>query len=251
MTDFFQNPWTDRQPEKGFTLVELAIVLMIIGLLIGGILRGQEVYQNASIVATIKDVQALDTAVISFQNNYSALPGDILNPTSRIANCTGRCTMSGDGNNMIGPIATAAGFDYVGAVENNTFWLHLAKTKLITKVDPDSDWTSGATQQASYPLTPIGGSYWVAYYNHPAGALYPQAISGHWLVIVARRAGGASLQYIIPVNTLAKIDLKMDDGKPWMGTARLNGLGCNVALTATEYDMNNVTPCTFMFQTVY
>ena len=62
---------------KGFTLIELAIVLVIIGLLIGGILAAQSMIETAKINAQIKQLQQLDITTQNFLGKYNRLPGDI------------------------------------------------------------------------------------------------------------------------------------------------------------------------------
>ena len=59
----------NRTSQSGFTLVELAIVLMIIGLLIGGILRGQELMENARVTSTIQQTKAYDGATTTFRDS--------------------------------------------------------------------------------------------------------------------------------------------------------------------------------------
>jgi prepilin-type N-terminal cleavage/methylation domain-containing protein len=62
--------------QKGFTLVEIAIVLVIIGLLIGGILKGQSMIENAKVKRLAKDIEGVRVAVMTFQDRYNMLPGD-------------------------------------------------------------------------------------------------------------------------------------------------------------------------------
>lgn len=62
--------------QKGFTLVEIAIVLVIIGLLIGGVLKGQSMIYNAKVKRLVKDMEGMRAAVLVFQDRYGALPGD-------------------------------------------------------------------------------------------------------------------------------------------------------------------------------
>lgn len=62
--------------EKGFTLVEIAIVLVIIGLLIGGVLKGQTMIQNAKIKRVVKSADELRAAVYTFYDKYGVFPGD-------------------------------------------------------------------------------------------------------------------------------------------------------------------------------
>ncbi|MFH2045904.1 MAG: prepilin-type N-terminal cleavage/methylation domain-containing protein [Pseudomonadota bacterium] len=62
--------------QKGFTLVEIAIVLVIIGLLIGGILKGQEMIQNARVKRVVKQADEMRAAYMTFLDKYGQLPGD-------------------------------------------------------------------------------------------------------------------------------------------------------------------------------
>ena len=65
-----------RNNEKGFTLVEIAIVLVIIGLLIGGVLKGQAMIQNAKVKRVVKSADELRAALYTFYDKYGAYPGD-------------------------------------------------------------------------------------------------------------------------------------------------------------------------------
>ncbi len=69
--------------QGGFTLVEIAIVLVIIGLLLGGILKGQEMITQAKIKNVINDFNGVTVAVTSYQDRYRAIPGDDQNATTR------------------------------------------------------------------------------------------------------------------------------------------------------------------------
>jgi prepilin-type N-terminal cleavage/methylation domain-containing protein len=88
--------------QKGFTLIEIAIVLVIIGLLIGGVLKGQSMIQNAKVKRLAKDIEGIQTAVITFQDRYGQLPGDESNTTTPPGD-----TNNGNGNGLI---AEAAGW---------------------------------------------------------------------------------------------------------------------------------------------
>jgi prepilin-type N-terminal cleavage/methylation domain-containing protein len=67
---------TSFKNQKGFTLIEIAIVLVIIGLLIGGVLKGQSMIQNAKVKKLVNDVDGLRAAALTFQDRYGMLPGD-------------------------------------------------------------------------------------------------------------------------------------------------------------------------------
>ena len=110
--------------EAGFTLVEIAIVLVIIGLLLGGILKGQEMITQAKIKNAINDFNGVTVAVTSYQDRYRALPGDDGNATTR---WTTQNPASGNGDGVIAGKynATVAGAAPVTAEESNLFWQHL------------------------------------------------------------------------------------------------------------------------------
>ncbi len=65
-----------RQRQQGFTLVEIAIVLVIIGLLLGGVLKGQEMIENSKIKSVVNDMKAIQVAYNGYVDRYKAIPGD-------------------------------------------------------------------------------------------------------------------------------------------------------------------------------
>jgi len=83
----------------------LAIVMTIIGLLIGGILKGQMLMQNARVTAEVAEVKAISAADTTFKDMYSAVPGDMPNAGTRLVgcgaapgtNCTPAAAFAGDG----------------------------------------------------------------------------------------------------------------------------------------------------------
>jgi len=82
--------------QKGFTLIEIAIVLVIIGLLIGGVLKGQSMIQNAKVKRLVKDAEGITAAVIAFQDRYGQLPGDESSTTTPPGD-----TNNGDGDGLV------------------------------------------------------------------------------------------------------------------------------------------------------
>ncbi|PKO83778.1 MAG: prepilin-type cleavage/methylation domain-containing protein [Betaproteobacteria bacterium HGW-Betaproteobacteria-11] len=65
-----------RNRQSGFTLVEIAIVLVIIGLLLGGVLKGQELINSAKVKNIISDIRNVSVFIYGYQDKYKALPGD-------------------------------------------------------------------------------------------------------------------------------------------------------------------------------
>src|SRR5512145_2640915 len=98
---------------QGFTLVEIAIVLVIIGLLLGGILKGQEMITQAKIKNVIADMTGVSAAMYGYQDRYRALPGDDANAT-RWAGAN-----PGNGNGIIEGVYLAVNG------ESAEFWGHL------------------------------------------------------------------------------------------------------------------------------
>src|ERR1017187_10122680 len=84
--------------KAGFTLVELSIVLVIIGLIIGGVLVGRDLISAAEVRAQISQIEKYQTAVNTFRDKYGYLPGDIPEPTASQYGFAARATDQGEGD---------------------------------------------------------------------------------------------------------------------------------------------------------
>ncbi len=133
--------------QKGFTLVEIAIVLVIIGLLLGGVLKGQEIITNARLKNAVNVVNGISAAYYSYIDRYGAIPGDDELPKSHIGCGTDNTAAdgAGDGNGSI----TGDTFNDT-AGETNKLWRHLRGAGLI-KGD------GNCSQVATIPKHPWGG----------------------------------------------------------------------------------------------
>lgn len=112
--------------KSGFTLVELAIVIVITGLLVGGVLAGQELIKQAEIIKAASDINDMVLSKNVFQTKYGQLPGDFDKATSFFPDCVidtpnlMLCNGDGDGT-----------FWSIGQKEDNYYWHHLSLSGLI------------------------------------------------------------------------------------------------------------------------
>jgi prepilin-type N-terminal cleavage/methylation domain-containing protein len=113
--------------QSGFTLIEIAIVLVIIGLLLGGVLKGQEMIENSRIKAVVADMRGVSAAYNSYVDRFRAIPGDETAATLTARGWLG--TAGGNGNGVLA-ITTAQTFTNGG--EQAAFWRSLRAAGFTT-----------------------------------------------------------------------------------------------------------------------
>lgn len=234
----------------GFTLVELAIVMTIIGLLIGGVLKGQELIENAEVTATLAQVKGYTAAFTTFRDTYTGFPGDFSNARSQLPNCAAATNCNnGNGDLSVGAITTPwDGNKGAITTENTQFWKHLANANLISGIDPGS--ATVAIGQ-SMPAAKIGGGFGVVN-TIPVGDVAD--MNG----LMLRLQGCANCSSVeatgIPALTpaqAAQMDRKMDDGKPFSGIIRASANGSPPAggCEGTDYNEGKTNKfCVLYFQ---
>ena len=216
----------NMRAQAGFTLVELAIVMIIIGLLIAGVLKGQALIGNAKVTAQVAQVKSIDAATSTFRDMYAALPGDITNPPARIANCAALpCSFLGNGDGSVG--VAAANFAGVPVGETLAYFPQLSAADLMTGINPVLALTWGG----DFPQAKINGGLHV---GTLAGGAVPTAglgiaaanvLGGLYLALHNTPGGAVSgAAGAITANEAARVDTKIDDGVPTSGSVFPAGL---------------------------
>lgn len=242
-----------RAENSGFTLVELALVLAIIGLLAGGVVGGQVLIQRSKISGVMNDIGKYRAAFNQFQVQYQALPGDYLDATEQWGTdaVTGGCaapapvaadrvpkkaTCNGNGNNFIGN-PTVSGEPY-------RLWQHLSNAGLIEgSFTGVTDAAGGFNPGENMPAGSIEGS---GFMISTSGAT-----SGHVLffdqgvqteMMFGKKASGSwPSNPVLTATEQKNIDSKMDDGRPGLGYVRSLKSGCATTTvnSTAEYNLGN------------
>ena len=210
-----------KRNQSGFTLIEIAIVLVIIGLLLGGVLKGTEMINQAKIKNAIADFNGIQAAYYGYQDRFRVLPGDDSGATAR----WGAGVASGDGNGILNQLynnALAAAALPTGANENNLFWQHMRAAGFIPGP------TTGS-ESGRQPTNALSGMLGVE--TAPGGAVASGlGLSG--LIICSAN---------LPAKIAMAVDTQLDDGDAKTGQVRgqLQTGGQNPATKGTPVVADN------------
>ena len=197
---------TSRRNQSGFTLVEIAIVLVIIGLLVGGVLKGREMITNAKIKRIETDFSGVSAAMFAYQDRYGVLPGDDPAAATRFSG-TWRGADNGNGNGNI-----SGGWNSTNnGSESRKIWKHLRGAGLIAGPVDNTD--------ASYqqPSNSFGGLVGID--------LNLFNLSGHNIVFGE-----------IPGDIAQILEARGDDGVPSRGSIQSHNSQTTYAID-TRYDV--------------
>lgn len=203
-----------KSHQKGFTLVEIAIVLVIIGLLMGGVLKGQELINSAKVKNLANDFRSISSFVYAYQDRFRALPGDDNAAVGHVAGVlattpaglVGNARISGNWNSV------------VQTDETYLFWQHVRLAGLATG-------------------TPVIGNNEYIPRNAEGGAI---GITGDPILTAPSTPWPANF-YICSTGIQGRfarqLDTTLDDGNTITGTVRVIANGA-----ATQADATQLTP---------
>ncbi|MGV0005433.1 MAG: prepilin-type N-terminal cleavage/methylation domain-containing protein [Candidatus Porifericomitaceae bacterium WSBS_2022_MAG_OTU9] len=209
----FTKGYRTGREECGFTLVELAMVLMVVGLLLGGLFKGQQLLLSARVHNMVAGARAMEAAYNAFFDRYHYIPGDMPDAVAvrlGAAAQTGS-QYGGDGNGRLGD----GNFR-----EASALWHQLASAGFIL-----GSYSAGATDAASYvasgvaPDNPFGGRMMIALLDEYL------SVDGNSVARVALVFGHG-----LPAAAARMLDEKLDDGRPATGRVRASsngGVGAN------------------------
>lgn len=157
-----------QRSQSGFTLIEIAIVLVIIGLLLGGVLKGQEMVNSAKVKNLAGDLRAIPLFIYGYQDKFKALPGDDINTGSHL---TGAKIPSGPSTHTLGNGIIEGAWDSKAIDDENVlFWQHIRLAGLATGSTDFADDTKAGlptnaeggrigVQMNPTPITGLSGTY--------------------------------------------------------------------------------------------
>jgi prepilin-type N-terminal cleavage/methylation domain-containing protein len=183
-----------KRNQSGFTLIEIAIVLVIIGLLLGGVLKGQELINSAKVKNFGTDFRNIPIYIYGYQDKFRALPGDDLAAASHV----GSTIANGNGNGVM-----SGNWDSTTVNDESVlFWAHVRLAGLATG---STTVPASLTRTDPYfPLNSVGGRIGIE-----SGSANPpiQGLSGSYYIC----SEGILGRFVI------QLDFQMDNGDPATG----------------------------------
>lgn len=242
------GPTAFSRGRGGFTLIEMSIVILVIGVIVGGILVGRDLIHAAELRSVVRQIQQYDTAVMTFKDKYRCLPGDCpaamdfgLGDAScamAIPACDQQYQYANAGCNGNGDDTLYNAGGWFHCPEHLNLWYHLRQSALI------ADKADGRTLNGSGSVTTRASVFGV---SAPATRLRnvgifvgnPIGPDANRYVIGLSYNGAFFEPELYPVEAF-HLDTKLDDGRPASGRVRISMgtlLGCGNDASFTTYNV--------------
>ncbi|HEU5047732.1 MAG TPA: prepilin-type N-terminal cleavage/methylation domain-containing protein [Rickettsiales bacterium] len=238
----------------GFTLIELSIVLVIIGLIVGGILTGAELINNASMRAQATQLERYNTAVNTFRSQYGGIPGDLNASLASQFGFTSRSGAQGhgDGNGVLEGACFSScsqpAYSWDEGGETLFFWEDLSSANYIdgnfnTAIDTGNG-TINATTNPSFdaflPKAKIGNGNYIYTYSINSGNYFGLSVP-----VQIGLSGNYTSSLGMSVYQAYYVDKKIDDGLPKSGNviAQYSAGGASPIKYATNAATASSTTC--------
>ncbi len=203
-----------KRKTRGFSLIEIALVLVIVSLILGGVFKGQALIDSARVRSLANEVSGIRTAWYSFQDRYRSIPGDFSNARAQIDDAA----EPGNGNGRIDDARERAGV-----------WQQLSLAGFINGDYDGAQQSSGTATDvecsvATCPRNPFNGFYKISYSAQAADVAGP----AHEIFTGAQ----------IPVSILSQLDTQLDDGSPNSGRFRVHRSFVSACTRNGEWDVS-------------
>ncbi len=250
-----------QPPCRGFTLLEMSMVLLVISLIIGGIFAGQELLRASQLNSIVVDLNYFHAAVDGFKIKYRSLPGDMSDAThyfgTTSAGCpngagVGNATCNGNGDGRIG---TAGGTGIAG--ETLRVWQHLAAAGLIPNAK--NGYYTGVPGPLAFTVAGVGdhrigtnapsskikgvgyGAFYLGNFTSGNNGTYFLGNYGNAILVGGQLDGYEPANPVFTPAEAKSIDDKIDDGMPGLGvimtrigTAAAFAPNCNTGTVSTD-----------------
>jgi prepilin-type N-terminal cleavage/methylation domain-containing protein len=217
-----------QRNQSGFTLIEIAIVLVIIGLLLGGVLKGQELINSAKVKNLATDFRNIPVFIYGYQDKFKALPGDDAGVVAHVAG-----TPASTGGTLGNGLIEGHWNSYTATDESYLFWQHVRLAGLTS--GPTTIPASPAAGDGYKPVNAVGGEIGIQSGTTVAAdvpifadSAKAQPIRGTYIICSPNILGKFAKQ----------LDIQLDDGNTAGGSMM------SVVTTTTTYAMGAVATAT-------
>lgn len=209
-----------KSQQSGFTLVEIAIVLVIIGLLLGGVLKGQELINSAKVKAFANDFRNIQAALYGYQDRYKAIPGDHAAAATAVTGATAATTPAG----TIGNAQINGNWNSTTATDESCLvWQHMRLAGFFP-----GPTTANCADGAEYvPKNADGGRIGISSTTQITG------MTGTYFICTTGILGKFAKQ----------LDTQLDDGVGNTGSVRSALVSTPTAAVATPTDSDSYVVC--------